>query len=150
MPFHLSVRAVVAMIVFATVSILIGARLAAAGGWRSLAERYPAPQSSPAEVERYRFCSLRMAGGPVGGATYESCVTIGLGEAGILLALWAPFRLFHPPLRIPWSAVETCTAQELSWGRSVRVGLRGGGSFQAYGNAADAILRWWTERGFAA
>jgi hypothetical protein len=140
MPFHLSMRAAVAMAVFAIVSVIIGAGIAAAAGWRGLAERYPAlPGSAPAG-ERYAFASMRTLGGPLGGASYGGCVTVVLSPRGMAIALWAPFRLFHAPLFIPWQAVETCAVTDgLRGERSALVTLKDGARFRVYGKAAEAI-----------
>lgn len=104
MPFHISLHAAVAMLVFVAVSIFVGAATAGAGGWRALAKRYPELSATSLEEERYRFTSVRTGGGLLGTATYNGCVTVGVSTQGISLALRAPFRLFHPPLFIPWEA----------------------------------------------
>jgi hypothetical protein len=86
---------------------------------------------------------MRMTGGPLGVAAYHSCVTVGLSEKGIMLALWAPFRLFHPPLLIPWTAVEDCQRIPTASKDGAHVLLRGGGGFQLYGRAAMALASRW-------
>jgi hypothetical protein len=40
MPFNIAPHAAVAMLVFIALSVLVGAAMAGAGGWRALAERY--------------------------------------------------------------------------------------------------------------
>jgi hypothetical protein len=139
-------RAVIAMVIFAVVSALIGSFLAAAGGWRRAAVRFRAPLTLPQDTERFRFVSLRMTGGLLGVASYHSCVTIGLSERGISLALWAPFRLFHPPLLIPWTAVDECRPIPTLNHDGVRIILRDGGGFQVYGKAATALASLWNQR----
>jgi hypothetical protein len=37
--------------------------------------------------------------------SYSSCVTIGVDAAGIYLVPLFPFRLFHGPILIPWTAM---------------------------------------------
>lgn len=147
MPFHLTLPAAVALIGFVAVSVLIGSAMAAAGGWRALAGRYPAPITPPAREERHRFTSMRTAGGAIGVARYESCVTVGISPLGISLALWAPFRLFHPSLLLPWDAVETWRAFEVYGRHWTEIIVRGGGKVTVYGRAAQAISRWATQRG---
>lgn len=149
MPFHIGLHAVVAMLVFMIVSVLVGAALAGAGGWRALAERYPTPGGTPLEEERYRFSSIRTGGGLLGMATYNSCVTVGVSPRGFSLALWAPFRLFHPPLFIPWEAVESCRSIEWYRGKGAQVAVRDGGSLTVTGQAAAAITRHAAQRGLA-
>ena len=130
------------MVVFIAVSIMVGAAMAGAGGWRALAERYPPVRVSSLPEERYRFASLRTAGGLVGTATYNTCVTLGVSTQGLSLALWGPFRLFHPPLFLPWDAVESCRSIE-AYGRQVlQLEVKHGGSLTVYGRAAVAIARY--------
>lgn len=131
----------VAMVAFAAVSIVIGAAMAGAGGWRALAACYPAPQTAPVAEERYRFTSLRTGGGFLGTATYRSCVTVGVSGRGISLALWGPFSLFHPPLFIPWEAVESCRATAVYGSHTTQLTVQHGESLTLHGKAAAAIAR---------
>jgi hypothetical protein len=74
---------------------------------------------------------------------------VGVSTGGLSLALWAPFRLFHPPLFIPWEAVEGCRSIEGYLGKWTRVTVRGGGSLTFTGQAAKAICRHAGQRGLA-
>ena len=147
MPFSISPHIAVAMAVFIGVSVLVGAAMAAAGGWRAWAEHYPASMPTVPEEERYRFASIRTAGGLLGTATYNSCVTVGVGREGVSLALWAPFRLFHPPLFIPWQAVKSYRIIAQYRGDWTHVTLREGGSLTVSGRAAAAIARHAVQEG---
>ena len=139
MPFDLSPRVVVAMLLFVAFSILVGSALGGAGGWRSLAERYPASRAGDPE-ERHRFASLRTSGGLVGSSSYANCVMMGIGLKGISVALWAPFALFHPPFFLPWTAVEWWRTVEYPGGRKVvQLTVRDGGSLTFFGRAGSAI-----------
>ena len=143
MPFHITPFAAVAMVGFVVVSVVIGAIMAGAGGWRALAEMYPAGAglANGAEEERFRFSSLRTTGGPLGTATYESCVTIGVGDRGISLALWAPFRLWHPAVFLPWNAVDGSRQVEHMAGPVTEISVRGKGTLQFVGRAGSAVAR---------
>jgi hypothetical protein len=146
MPFDLPPIVIVAMVIFVGVSAVAGSLLARAGGWGRAASRFRAPTDNVDQAERFPFTSLVMTGGPLGVARYGSCVTVGLSERGISLALWAPFRLFHPPLLIPWSAVEECKPRPTVGRPGAQIVLRGGGGFQVYGRAATALSSQWRER----
>ena len=63
------------------------------------------------------------------------------------LALWAPFRLFHPPLFIPWQAVESCRRIEHYASPWTQVTVRDGGTLTFTGRAAEAISRHADQRG---
>jgi len=147
MPFNIAPHAAVAMLVFIAMSVLVGAAMAGAGGWRALAERYPASGAPPSEEERYRFSAIRTSGGLLGTATYNSCVMVGVSPRGMSLALWAPFRLFHPPLFIPWQAVESCRRIEHYASPWTQVTVRDGGTLTFTGRAAEAISRHADQRG---
>lgn len=141
MPFHLSLHAAVALVVFMAVSIVIGAAIAGAGGWRALAKQFPLPPAGAPPEERYRFISIRTSGGIVGTAGYGNCVTVGVCTGGISLALWGPFRLFHPPLFVPWDAVKSCRTIELLGAQAMQLTVEHGESLTVYGRAAAAISR---------
>lgn len=148
MPFHISPYA--ALLVFVAVSVLVVGVMAGAGGWRALAARYPVPAAPPLDEERYRFTSIRTGWGLFGTAYYGSCVTVGVGSRGLSLALWAPFALFHPPMFLPWEALESCRSVE--WPRGgplTQITVRDGGELTVTGRAGAAIFRYATERGLA-
>lgn len=146
MPFSISWPVVVAMIAFIAFSVVVGSVMGGAGGWRSLANRYPAQSAAAPGEERYRFSSMRTSGGLVGTSAYNSCVTIGVAARGISVELWAPFRLFHPPFHLPWDAVENCRVVELIGGSLTHLEIRGGGTLTVGGRAGAAIARAAAER----
>ena len=81
------------------------------GGWHSLAKVYRAEETTfriarRDEGKRFRWASLAM--GPNYFPKYGNCVNVVVSERGIGLRVWLIFRVFHPPLLIPWSAVESC------------------------------------------
>jgi hypothetical protein len=71
--------------------------LAALGGWRRLAETYPA-LDDPAG-RSHSFESAR-----IGRIDYENCLTLHATPRGLRLAAGFLFRVGHPPLFIPWEA----------------------------------------------
>lgn len=135
----MSLQATSALLLFVIVSVLVGSTLAGAGGWRALASRFPGTSTPSPQSARFRFASMRTAGGPVGSASYQSCVTIGVGEQGISLALWAPLGLFHPPILLPWDAVEQCQTVEAYGNRITKLAVRGGETLTLYGRPAAEI-----------
>jgi hypothetical protein len=146
-PFPISPSA--ALLVFVAVSVVVGGVMAGLGGWRALAEQYPAPEAPPLGEERYRFASIRTGWGLFGMATYQGCVTVGISSQGLSLALWAPFGLFHSPLFIRWEALERC--RSIEWhirGQLTQITVRDGGNLTVTGQAAAAIeqQRKWIQR----
>ena len=147
MPFDISWPVAIAMMAFIAFSTVVGAAMAGAGGWRSLASRYPVRSGAVAGDERYRFSSMRTSGGLVGTAAYASCVTFRVGPRVIAVELWAPFSLFHPPFHLPWDAVERCRVVEMPGGTLTHLEIRGGGTLSVSGRAGAAIAREAAERG---
>src|SRR6266481_326550 len=73
-------------------------QLATKGGWRRLAESFPARRLPSG---RHFF----MQGGRVGQVAYGGSLNIYSSPEGLYLSVLLPFRLGHPPLLIPWDAV---------------------------------------------
>lgn len=75
-------------------------------GWRDLAKRHQA--LLPASGVPYFAQSLDIGRF----AKYKGCVTIHTSKAGIHLAVFAIFRIGHPPIFFPWSAVRLLKEQQ--------------------------------------
>jgi hypothetical protein len=112
-------------VLFVGLWLLVSFTLSAMGGWRALAEHYPAPSS--VSGRRFRWRSGRMAGG----VNYGGCLTLGAAPGGLYLAVLPMFRAGHPPLLIPWSDVTAREARtwlaehvELQFARVPRATLR--------------------------
>jgi hypothetical protein len=68
-------------------------------GWSALAERYRTG-AAPAG-ERLPWMSAR-----IGSVSFRSCLNATLAPAGLHLVPLLPFRLFMPPLLIPWTEIR--------------------------------------------
>jgi hypothetical protein len=124
-------------IAFPVLWCLVSAMLSAIGGWWMLAMRFRAEGLPPAG-RRW------LVWGSLGVVAYRSCLIVGHSEAGLHLAVLPPFRLFHPPLLIPWAAIARrergrywlllCDTLEISGDRAVRLRLRVGttGPFESH------------------
>jgi hypothetical protein len=69
------------------------------GGWRRVADRYRATAVPEGRVFRMQHVAF-------GWLNYNGCVTIIVSPTGVYLSLWPLFRLSHPALLIPWSALH--------------------------------------------
>ncbi len=78
--------------------------LSVKSGWTTLAKAFPSPQR--VEGHKFSFASGVMSqdGTPV---SYGGCLFVTVGDAGIRIAVMPPFRLFSPPLFIPWRSVAS-------------------------------------------
>ena len=85
---------------FAALWLFIFFVIAHWGGWRRLAEIYPAHGTPTGERLRMRSAQLRA------GCNYNNCVTFVAGPMGLHLSLPFPFGFFHPPVFLPWSELR--------------------------------------------
>lgn len=70
------------------------------GGWRALAEAYPAGPPAPGARFRLRSAQLRA------GCNYNNCITFVASPAGLRLSLPFPFSVGHPPIFLPWNEIR--------------------------------------------
>lgn len=68
-------------------------------GWRRLARQFRADGPPPNDMRHFVW-------GMVGWMEYRHCLAVGGDERGLYLVPNLFFRLFHPPLRIPWSELH--------------------------------------------
>jgi hypothetical protein len=80
------------------------------GGWGSLAQIYPAP-SQPAGRK------FSTASASLGGTNYNNCLIVVVANEGFFLQPWLPFRMFHPPLLIPWNAFSPFQERKMLWAK---------------------------------
>src|SRR4030095_9521810 len=76
--------------------------LARVGGWSRLSATYPCDDPRVTSWKGLRWAKI----GPV---SYKQCLSIAVAPEGLYLKTGLPFlfRAFHPPLRIPWSAIRS-------------------------------------------
>ena len=85
--------------VFAGMWIAVSATLARVSGWTKLVERFPAPDEP--EGERILWTSAQL-----GGVSFRSCLNMTLAASGLHLVPSLLFRLFMPPMLVPWNEVH--------------------------------------------
>jgi hypothetical protein len=78
------------------------------GGWRQLAETFPANDLPTGK----RF---RMQSGSLGWVNYSACLTVYSSPEGLWLSTMWPFRVGHPPIFIPWSEIHDVTTRRQLW-----------------------------------
>lgn len=82
-------------IVWVGVCLLLG-RL---GGWGRMATHYRTSEPAPRGVEWFTT-------GTVGGVRYRNALVVAASPRGLYLSVLPLFRPGHPPLLVPWSAVQ--------------------------------------------
>lgn len=93
---------------------LVCMMLSAIGGWKRLANRYPAP-------DRPTGMRHDMASARVGMVSYNNCLTLYTGDEGIYFSVWFVFRLHHKPFLIPWSELKGPQVKKVLWSKYVRL-----------------------------
>lgn len=98
------------------------ALMALTGGWARLASRFRS--DAPVQGETFPFASMYLRAGrlPVG---YRGCVNVTVSPGGFRLSMFILLRLLHPPMFIPWSAVEHVRPEELGLLSFTVVSIRG-------------------------
>jgi hypothetical protein len=86
------------------------------GGWARLAQSYRAAYRP--EGRKFRMQSVGFDW-----ANYGNCVTILVSRDGLYLAVWPLFRFSHPPLLLPWSALQVLAVHDRWWRRDVTVAV---------------------------
>ena len=86
------------------------------GGWGRLAQRYRTDRPYQGTIWKYQF-------GFLGSVRYNGALTVGSGMEGLYLAVFFPFRPFHPPLLIPWSEVSVGQRKQALWMQLVELRL---------------------------
>ncbi len=76
--------------------------IALISGWTRLAKRY----STKDRLNPYQGKKLRRKSGRLGGSSYKRVLILGANMQGVYISVNVLFRLFHPPLFIPWSEIE--------------------------------------------
>ena len=112
--------------------------LALSSGWRSLAERFPAP--AQVNGERFRFASASMGLVPWFPVRYSGCVFFTVGTAGLAMSLLFLFRFLSPPLFVPWSQVASVEEKAGFFGRRAVVRFKNSAVvLTLYGRAASSV-----------
>ena len=105
------------------VGLMCGVWKANARRWNRLAAAYRAPQGIQCESER-SMQTVILVGGQVGWNSYKGIVTVGVTEDGILLRVVRPFSVFHPPLLIPYNAMQIKARKWYLLGKTSELTLR--------------------------
>jgi hypothetical protein len=79
-------------------------------GWGKLAEKYPDYDSSQAPWKGWRW-------GKFGWVDYKSCIWVSADMRGLHIKTGPLFlfRAFHPPICIPWSAIDRVEIRQILW-----------------------------------
>lgn len=90
--------------------------LAQIGGWSELAQKYRTDNTFIGSWKGWQF-------GTFGGVKYKQCLWVAAAPEGLYIKTGPLFlfRLFHPPLLIPWSAINSIEEREFWWRRVFQI-----------------------------
>jgi hypothetical protein len=100
--------AVAAVMALAGMFALVTGLLSAVGGWGRIARAYPG--RPPTAGRRLAFQS-----GMVGPVSYRNVLTVVAADEGLHVSVAWPFRVGHPDLFLPWSALHHPRRRRLLW-----------------------------------
>jgi hypothetical protein len=116
-------------------------------GWHELAQQFRATEEHAGR--KFRFVSAAI-GRPYFPVSYNNCLSVTVGDAGLTLGMLPPFRIFHPTLFIPWSAVESIEPKRIWFFKchvitlrdySTRIALRGAAGRAAFESFSETTTR---------
>lgn len=113
--------------------------LSEVGGWRSLARRYSAG-CRPVIGESHGRVS-----GRVGWVNYNRVLTLHFTPEGFFLEVMPIFRISHPRLFIPWSAITERSPMQIFWWKVERLSI-GAPVITTITLPAKLVAQHWPER----
>ncbi|HEX8464738.1 MAG TPA: hypothetical protein VF627_08990 [Abditibacterium sp.] len=78
--------------------------------WSALATVFTAPHHPTGQ-------KFGLVSASIGGVNYNNCLTAIVASEGLWLQPWRLFRLFHPPLLIPWNAFSPFETTQILWAK---------------------------------
>ncbi len=124
------------LLYIAGLTSLIMVVLARAGGWHALAKRYRVATMPDGQV-------FRMASATFGTFTnYNNVLRIELNEDGVGFSPFFLFRIAHPPIFLPWSAMTEVAPYKILWSTGTRF-VVDGHRVRVYRAPGQAILDGW-------
>ena len=90
------------IVVFPIAWVLAAFAMSRSGGWTALAERYGTDRPEPPNTRSMQWATF-------GWLSYKGVIKVGYSDDGLYLGMMTLFRMFHPPLLIPWSAIRSRT-----------------------------------------
>lgn len=132
-----------AVLLFPLCWLAVLAILSVVSGWPRLAERFPVRAVRGIDERRFRFVSGSL-GGRLLPVAFRSALVCGVSSDGLELSVLPFFRVFHPSMFIPWSAVEAVTYERHWFVMTTTLRLRESpAQIQLLGAAGDAVRETW-------
>lgn len=96
--------------------VAICVTLSRLSGWSRLAKQFSDADFIADESAWFRSASLS-------GIQYSSCLNFAVSGHGMRMSVILPFRIGHPPIVIPWSAMHHVEAENKLFSHRVKVSM---------------------------
>ena len=93
-------------VILVTFWLTILALLSYVSGWRKLAAGYTCKEPFIGTTWRFQSAEMRWLG-------IRNCLILGADARGLYMSMMLLFRFWHPPLLIPWTAINSRTKKKL-------------------------------------
>lgn len=90
-------------------------------GWQALAEKYPGGGQADDPMVRWKWWQSM---GMRARCSYNNCLILGISPKGLALRMPLVFRIGHPPILLPWQAIESAETGKIWWVKTIRLHLR--------------------------
>ena len=128
-------------LLFAGIYFLV-CKLVSLRGWQGYANKFTGKADFPAD---FKWQSL-MIGGNIAPANYQFVATTAVNDDGIFLRMGPFFKAFHPPLFIPWSAVESIEQKKAIKGVYTAISCSDLPRLVLFRKFGDAVFEKWQSR----
>ncbi len=96
--------------------VVICVLLSRLSGWWRLSNQFSDADFAADESAWFRSASLS-------GIQYSSCLNFAVNDRGLRMSVIFPFRIGHPPVVIPWSAMHAIEAENKLFSHRVKVSM---------------------------
>jgi hypothetical protein len=86
------------------------------GGWAAVAQRYPAPIAPEGTRFRWQSAGFRWV-------DYNGGLTMIVSPEGLYISICWFFRLAHPAMLLPWSALHVVKVRDGKWIKDITVAV---------------------------
>ena len=118
-------------------------RLMALFGWGQLAGLYRYDGSFPDGMQAFRAASFSIGRGALM-ANYSGVAVIVIRPEGLYIRLWRLFAFGHPPVKLPWTAIESITARKMLVWTSHKLAFKGTSiTLLLRGNIGETVEAAW-------
>jgi hypothetical protein len=109
------------LVFFVVMWVGVLALISVLSGWGTLARQYPMPPNAGASPAAGTFSLVSAF---LNRSRYSGCLKVTVGPEGLGLSVLGLFRMNHPPLLIPWNAIEDLRAEDNRARFKIRTGER--------------------------